>query len=279
MDLYSDIQCKSGFITFWILYCSHLSILCIIFLRRIKIVFKNSVYEYRPYIFRIFYTLIVFIFIAYLSMMVVRMEFDGKVIVLKDDGKYSDILPFNISLCTLHAVKTWSNVTMMIVGMIVAVIYLLINVSLSYMFLNGLYKLNKELINEFIANAITPSEDEQLMSLHDNQSMSRSIELVLDQYSRSNNSRHVKDSVKRIMDLYGLIKKQTILVVIAIVSSLSFSAATAIDHNLVVHFGWDLLIKGICVWLMLKVSDKYWNCCVKYGLCRCCYCNQNQFDL
>ena len=79
------------------------------------------------------------------------------------------------------------------------------------------------------------------------------------------------------MNLYGLIKKQIILFVIVMISSLTFNTAISINHDLVVQFGWDLLIKAICVWLMLKTSNKYWNCCKKYGLCRCCYRYQIQF--
>ena len=92
---------------------------------------------------------------------------------------------------------------LLIIGIILAVVYLLINLLLLYMFINNLLRLNKQLIEQFMENAtmensLTPSENEQFLSLHGNdQSMSRSIEVILDQYSRSD-SQHIKKSVNEL---------------------------------------------------------------------------------
>ena len=102
---YTEFQCESGFIAFWILNCLHLFILCVIFLYRIKIVFEGSAYQYEPYIFKTFYAFIVIVSIAFISMMITRMKLNAHFLVLQDDK-------FNIiSMCGLLISRSWSNMS------------------------------------------------------------------------------------------------------------------------------------------------------------------------
>ena len=78
-------------------------------------------------------------------------------------------------------------------------------------------------------------------------------------------------SIKLMVKLHHLTKKTTILVCIAIGSSVVYWILSAINGWYSILIPWDILINSICCWLMLRSSIKYWNCCAKYGICRCCY--------
>merc|ERR1719242_419062 len=72
-----------------------------------------------------------------------------------------------------------------------------------------------------------------------------------------------KSQAKFILTLYGLIKKQTILVAISAASSVVLWALIIVDdmNSSLVH--WDLIVNAMCIWLMLASSNSYWKCCTK----------------
>merc|ERR1712217_595832 len=72
-----------------------------------------------------------------------------------------------------------------------------------------------------------------------------------------------KSQAKFILTLYGLIKKQTILVAISAASSVVLWALIIVDdmNSSLVH--WDLIVNALCIWLMLASSNSYWKCCTK----------------
>lgn len=81
----------------------------------------------------------------------------------------------------------------------------------------------------------------------------------------------VSQKVRGIIRIYNLMKKQTILACIAIVSSTMIGVSTALNGELIFEFGWDAGLNLICIWMMITMSKRYWHCCKDYGLCKCCY--------
>ena len=75
----------------------------------------------------------------------------------------------------------------------------------------------------------------------------------------------------KIRNLHNLMKKQTILVGIAIASTGCVWIGTFIYADFAVQSGWDNCINSICVWLMFDASNKYWEICKSKGICKCCY--------
>lgn len=73
--------------------------------------------------------------------------------------------------------------------------------------------------------------------------------------------------------MYDMIKKQTILVFIAMVSWVIYGLWTTSNSVAGFAIGWVFSVDMICAWLMLSTSKRYWRCCKDYGLCKCCYCN------
>ena len=81
------------------------------------------------------------------------------------------------------------------------------------------------------------------------------------------------------MELHNLMKKQTILVFVSILSTITLGILAIINVNMVFQAGWDTIVNMICVWMMLNTSKRYWICCRKYGLCICCYWKVNQIGM
>ena len=88
-------------------------------------------------------------------------------------------------------------------------------------------------------------------------------------------------STKRILKLYDIMKKQTILVCIAGTISISFWTSCVIC-NIIKFDGsdlteelmcWIITIECICICLMFNYTNSYWKCCMKYGCCCICYRN------
>mmetsp|Transcript_110 Transcript_110/g.91 ORF Transcript_110/g.91 Transcript_110/m.91 type:complete len:161 (-) Transcript_110:139-621(-) len=79
-------------------------------------------------------------------------------------------------------------------------------------------------------------------------------------------------SMKMMIQLHHLIKKQAILVIIVVISSMILWVSTIfINDWFSVLITWDILINAICCWLMMGSSNKYWLWCAKKGCFRCCY--------
>merc|ERR1719295_728719 len=81
---------------------------------------------------------------------------------------------------------------------------------------------------------------------------------------------------KSILRLHNLIKKQTILVCIAVGSTTGLAVVSTLDAAGIAVCGWDVVVNTLCVWLMLGLSKEYWNCCSRYGVCHVCYRNDEQ---
>eukprot|EP01084_Bolivina_argentea_P076685 139010_1 len=82
-----------------------------------------------------------------------------------------------------------------------------------------------------------------------------------------NNEEDNENKLKRLM------KKQTILVCIACVSTILMWVAGATIPSIGILLHIDTIVNSVCVWLMFKFSDKVWNKIV--SICCCCCCKQD----
>ena len=89
----------------------------------------------------------------------------------------------------------------------------------------------------------------------------------------------MKQEIRVIFALIDLVKKQTILALIATLSSATLWSLVAYWHVFYWELIWDVTVNCVCVWLMLKSSKRSWRCCTKYGLCWPCYYRENKTDL
>ena len=68
-----------------------------------------------------------------------------------------------------------------------------------------------------------------------------------------------------------MMKKQTILVCIAVGSTCTVWLTAMFYEYFIYLCGWDFIVNAICVWMMFDAGDKYWELCRKRGVCRLCY--------
>eukprot|EP01083_Nonionella_stella_P314746 1135159_1 len=80
-----------------------------------------------------------------------------------------------------------------------------------------------------------------------------------------------KNDKERTGKLTKVIRKQTILVLIASISSFAAFAGGAIIPGLSLTIPLDAIINTFCVWLMFSFADPIWNKIVK-TCCFCCFC-------
>ena len=125
------------------------------------------------------------------------------------------------------------------------------SVSLLYMFVAGLYNIYKSLMNHYL--------DEHDVSRLDN---------------FSGGDRHY---ILGILRLQNLMKKQTILVFIALISSLVYWSLISFFPAMLIQSGWDIVINVVCIWLMFGISTKHWNCLTKYLCCNACFADTDKF--
>ena len=154
------------------------------------------------------------------------------------------------------------------------------NLSLLCMFNRSLYRVNKQMMIQYLTdNHSMTISSKQNQNVHASEHITDqvSIDIVLEEYgaskAKNETNKQMELSVKEIMELHNLIKKQSILVGIAVSSTLMLGISVYMNDWMIMEIGWDFSVNAICVWLMLNCSKKYWMCCRKYGLCKCCYCS------
>eukprot|EP01084_Bolivina_argentea_P173030 299691_1 len=271
-DQFTLAQCAIGFILNWFGTFSAVSMLYIIFIHRISMSFHRSAYKYHSNIINTLYFIsILFFFVASAL----------RLFAYLSEPNWSLVQPegFNLYYC-----RNKVTVSLRPVSITLAIYTITMSAVLTYMFISRLYKVNAMRINYFIEKHRGKSMAEMYdVNNTDNVYMSSdnvgnfSVDVVYDTLSRRSTStkKRMKYDIKDIFTLHDLIKKQTILVVIAIVSSVTLWALTAWESYFFFEIVWDVSFNTICVWLMLGSSKTYWSCCRKYGFCVFCYCQEN----
>ena len=67
--------------------------------------------------------------------------------------------------------------------------------------------------------------------------------------------------------LSEIMRKQSVLVIIGVMTSEIILIVGKIYYPVTYQIPLDCIVNTICVWLMFRSSDKYWNKCVKC----CCF--------
>lgn len=122
---------------------------------------------------------------------------------------------------------------------------------------------------------VTPSEDPSRSIPQLMRATSNGVQIMVDRYreQKKYGKRRVSAKTKRFIKLYNIMKKQSILLTIAIISSTIFFVWTGFTAQAVWLFQWDFCVNMVCTWLMLSSSEEYWNWCKTRGICWCCYRN------
>ena len=250
-------QCAIGYTVYYVSSYSCASILYITFIYRIQLAFKGSLYEYRSYIYGVVYILILINWLTSLVNILGRGIGYTSYIVI-----YTDIK--GLAVCSSR------DSLGMIAIIITNVMNIVIQGILLYMFSRGLWALNKQLLKMYMEKQFeinhgtspSPSSNPSLVGKN-------SLKVVVDKFKSDGGES--EDSVKEIIELYNLIKKQAICVCIAVFSTTFMGTVSLFESSFLFEIGWDGAINTISIWLMLSTSKKYWNFCKDYGLCKCCY--------
>ena len=257
---FTETQCSVGFGIFLGSCALCLAVLHITFIRRIQLTFRHSTYEYKSRTYKILYIVIIVNCISLISTTMLRtfVYSEYNIIFVESNGLAICKNSYTINLGKVAAF--WFGVTNLFLNMI-----------LLYMFNRGLWLLNKEMLkgymNEHHAHSNMP--ESHPMPIHDiSSSTVESLKITVHEYKSSGDS---EDAVKRIIMLYNLMKKQTILVCIAVLSTTLFLILSGFDGAFIYEIGWDIVVNTICVWMMLSTSKRYWHCCKDHGCCKCCY--------
>ena len=258
---FTETHCSAGYLLFTGSGSLCLASLHATFIRRIQLAFKNSTYEYTPYVYKILYALILINCVLNLIQIALRTFVYKHYMVI-----YTDLN--GIGLCTNDSDADVISSLVQSGGAIAfGATNLLLNMILLYMFNRGLWLLNRDIMKGYIK-----TQQEYGLGNHpipvENTSTVENLRATVDEYQTKGNK---ADAVIRIIELYNLIKKQTILVCIAVISTTMFMILTALDGDFFYEIGWDIVVNTVCVWMMLSTSKKYWNCCRDHGLCKCCY--------
>ena len=80
-----------------------------------------------------------------------------------------------------------------------------------------------------------------------------------------------KRSIQRVIKLRNIMKKQTILVCIALGTSILYWLVSVWWSPISTQSGWDIIVNSLCTWLMFGCAEKYWNWISRYICCHLCY--------
>ena len=148
-----------------------------------------------------------------------------------------------------------------------------INIVLLYMFNSRVWLLNKEMMQNYIKEEteIARLENSNNINHIPAASTSKNLEVIVNEYKEKGSSS--QQSVIRVINMYNLIKKQSILCFISVVTTVTWITWMATNKLAMLEFGWDMIVNMICTWMMLSTSKRYWHFCKDHGLCKCCYLN------
>ena len=291
-SVYTTTYCQMGYIIFYFFAYSSFSLIHLILIWRIRKVFNDSVYAYPSFVYKTLYGASIMVCFFGSLYTVIQVTTQG----LQWIVVYTPSKTFNY--CRINNEATSQELAFRLpIVLVCGVINFLINIALLYMFNRGLWLLNKEMmlgmINEL--DMAPPSEDPDRMTPSDDKiappiqlevqqssnisdmrrgSTAQNLQVVVDHYKeRKTAKQKVDNSVKQVIKMYNIMKKQTILICIAIVSTSIYFIWTGISPLASWLLGWDFSINMICAWLMLSSSSLYWNWCRSKGLCKCCYLN------
>ena len=278
---FTPTQCIIGYVTFYSLTYLCNTILYILFTWRIQQAFNGSMYEYKSYVYSSIYIISVTLWISWTVYLIFNrgMGSFSEFTVYSIKLSYTDDHDHNESVFAYCATTKPILFRMQIIPALAAFNFVL-NITLLFMFNRGLWVLNKELMKGYVKEQIMMNSSEVNMTMPDlygpghiesvaNSSASEDLKQIVNVWKTDGNKS--VDAVQRVIKLHNLIKKQTILVCLVVISTSCIASLGTIDNKMGLMVGWDLCLNAICAWMMLSTSQRYWNLCKDYGLCKCCY--------
>ena len=274
---FTNQRCIAAFILWPSLTVISYAILSLIFLHRIYMTFKDSAFEYKPWIYRTFLFVIVVNVPLLLSVVYGLLINSAETVAFYDSST-------NLTLCGLRVVTDSSFQ----IGSIIMVGFLLLSQAITsagllILFVRGLWRLNKQMMVHFMkqqnrsnAQIANPVEMVKSNSTGDDEQPEATVNNIMNTTIARNPKR---PELETIVELHNLMKKQTILVCVSIVSSMTLGIMIIINFDLLAEQGWDIIVNEICVWMMLNTSKRYWNLCRRYGFCVCCYWKTNKMGM
>ena len=253
---FTENQCQFGYISSILLFAINRIFLYILIIKRIKISFKSTNYEYNPMLFLCLYWIMSIITTLKLILWITSSQSTDSIWILITNSMETLIF------CQNKEINPNENVTTNGLEICLMIIEIAFKFYLLYLFWNGLFKLYKTLANDVIAGNIDDEKEEEKQG-----------------EEKPNKVTGIKvDSLqhKKLKFLCELIKKQTILLFFGVSSTFiyyMFAAISTVEGKTLLT--WDCLINSICIWLMFFYAEKYWKCCTKFGCCCCCYITQN----
>eukprot|EP01084_Bolivina_argentea_P305425 527631_1 len=285
---FSRYQCAFGYFSGFLLAGINRICLYFLFLYRIKSVFEGSAYAYSSTTFTTI-TIIIIAIYTFITLIAIWMFLQNT----NFDLYISDHTGFTFIWCGHHNDTNGYLKWILIAWYIVIIIgEFTINIMFLAMFVKGLYGLQQSIIvtHKSLQNVLDLEEDETIcndddrpkekLSVNNSLFASRKGSIgfheMMVKYSKQNSNvsgqkPQMHASIEMMIKLHHLTKKTTILVAVAIVSSLFYWILSAVDGWYSILVAWDIMINAICSWLLLKTSMKYWSCFSKYGCCRLCY--------
>lgn len=287
---WTESHCIIAYIlSYFSIYLSS-GVVYVIFVWRINTTLTESIYRYHPSISYIFYISICVMVIVWWINVVYELVM----------AEWRIVTSHGISLCANFvnvANDSW-RAYYGIMAICSAIYHFVVNCSLLFMFVKGLWSINKSFIKSFVDEHIDKSSIEmnsnsssprgktsaiEMNNLPSPTSKTSDIDTVLDKCVSITNDdtqqvikkKETMRNVAHILKLHDLIKKQTILVFMAVVSSVFLWIMICIDNWNTIQLYWDVSVNSICVWLMLGSSEIYWKFCTKKGIFRCCYRKEN----
>jgi len=285
---FSRYRCEWGYLLFYFLFFLSFCILFTVFVFKIWLIFRRTAYKYPPWIYKLMIVVILSNFLAAVTDRVLR-------VFVHDDWVWTietvPLLPgsdYELTICLLLKVGGTDSVHFLVATYYVLVTNVFINVALLFMFNRGLWLLRQETLLMILNERMKSHSDDTEHGTHGddnggddapsspNQNGNDSNRPTLSIRNPEAEIERMSSTKKSILRLHNLIKKQTILVCIALASTTMLAVVSTLDGSGIAITGWDTTVNALCVWLMLGLSKQYWNCCSRYGLCHCCYLNDDQ---
>eukprot|EP01083_Nonionella_stella_P005851 16880_1 len=311
LQQFSSTQCALGYYLALILNIINKALMYSLFFYRLKVMFKDSMYQYSSKWFKI-------LFICMLSegiicIAVVAFAYFNNIFSFFPTSNHDGIqwvlrhhAPSNLIYCAMTGDQHWIVTLMRIKVLCFELIFTAI---FMYMFIYRLHVIRNSLIKRYMGDMVNLQVIRRGVTEHSNDSensntsfdsqmssdesddhdaeMTASNGMIHRRYTdtmstiegiaKEYNKCEYKDisrrqSIGTIIKLHELIKKKTILGFIAVASSTMYWIISALIYNVwATQIVWDVLINSLCVWLMFASSKIYWNMCTTYCCCYFCY--------
>ena len=270
---FTPTQCAIGYFIFWFLCFLGYFVLLLIFINRVEVVFEETVYECNKLLIKCCYFILFFNIIVIICHLTL-------IISTRDNWRLITDEQSNVTFCesSPNESKGWETKIVPITTWYMAIGYMATNAAFLFAFVQRLWKLKHEFMTEFVKRK--PIRESSIDTESDRKNKA-TIDAVVDVSSRMSK---VTAEVGTIVRLHDLIKKQTILLSIAVITTMIYMSlenrpSGLFEEDVSFLFAFDIIVNAICVWLTLSCSQRYWSCCVHFGVCRCCYGSKTKMTL